>query len=47
MKLYDAIKSSYGNKKAKNKILSEGYIKNEKLSSDNQKVFYNPEDKNY
>ena len=45
VRLYDAIKSSYGNKKAKNKILSEGYIKDKKLSSENQKVFYNPEDK--
>ena len=45
VKLYDAIKSSYGNKKSKNKILAEGYIKDKKLSSDNQKVFYNPENK--
>ncbi len=45
VKLYDAIKSSYGNKKSKNKILAEGYIKDKKLSSDNQKVFYNPGDK--
>ncbi len=39
VRLYDAIKSSYSNKKAKNKILSEGYIKDKKLSSENQKVF--------
>ena len=45
VKLYDAIKSSYGNKKSKNKILAEGYIKDKKLSSGNQKVFYNPGDK--
>ena len=45
VKLYDAIKSSYGNKKSKNKILAEGYIKDKKLSSGNQKVFYNPENK--
>ena len=45
VRLYDAIKSSYGNKIIKNKILAEGYIKDKKLSSDNQKVFYNPENK--
>ena len=41
--LKTAIQSSYGNKKAKQKILNEGYVKDKKLSSANQKVFYNPE----
>ena len=45
VRLYDAIKSSYGSKKAKNKILAEEYIKDKKLSFENQKVFYNPENK--
>ena len=37
--LKTAIKSSYGDKKSKQKILNEGYVKNKKLSSANQKVF--------
>ena len=37
--LKTAIKSSYGDKKSKQKILNEGYIKDKKLSSANQKVF--------
>ena len=40
--LKTAIQSSYGNKKAKQKILNEGYQKDKKLSSGNQKVFFNP-----
>ena len=39
--LKTAIKSSYGDKKSKQKILNEGYVKDKKLSSANQKVFYN------
>ena len=39
--LKTAIKSSYGDKKSKQKILSQGYIKDKNLSSGNQKVFYN------
>ena len=39
--LKTAIKSSYGDKKSKQKILAEGYVKDKKLSSANQKVFYN------
>ena len=39
--LKTAIKSAYGDKKSKQKILAEGYVKNKKLSSANQKVFYN------
>ena len=40
--LKTAIQSSYGNKKAKQKILIEGFVKDKKLSSANQKVFSNP-----
>jgi len=39
--LKTAIKSAYGDKKSKQKILAEGYVKNKKLSNANQKVFYN------
>ena len=38
--LKTAIKSSYGDKNSKQKILNEGYIKDKKLSSANQKVFF-------
>ena len=41
--LKTAVKSAYGDKKSKQKILNEGYVKDKKLSSANQKVFYNPE----
>ena len=41
--LKTAIQSSYGNKKAKQKILNEGYVKDKNLSNANQKVFYNPD----
>jgi hypothetical protein len=40
--LKTAIKSAYGDKKSKQKILQEGYVKDKKLSSGNQKVFFNP-----
>ena len=40
--LKTAIKSAYGDKKSKQKILNEGYVKDKKLSSGNQKVFFNP-----
>jgi len=43
--LKTAIKSSYGDRKSKKKILTEEYIKDKKLSSYNQKEFYNPENK--
>ena len=39
VRLYDAIKSSYGNKKSKNKILAEGYIKDKKLALEIKKFF--------
>jgi hypothetical protein len=39
--LKTAIKSSYGDKKSKQKILDQGYVKDKKLSNANQKVFYN------
>jgi hypothetical protein len=41
--LKTAIQSSYGNKKAKQKNLNEGYVKDKNLSNANQKVFYNPD----
>ena len=37
--LKTAVKSAYGDKKSKQKILNEGYVKDKKLSSANQKVF--------
>ena len=40
--LKSAVKSAYGDKKSKQKILNEGYVKDKKLSSANQKVFFNP-----
>jgi hypothetical protein len=40
--LKTAIKSAYGDKKSKQKIINEGYQKDKKLSSGNQKVFFNP-----
>ena len=40
--LYDSLKSSYGDKKATNKIINDGYKLDSMLSSHNQKVFYNP-----
>jgi hypothetical protein len=36
------VKSAYGDKKSKQKVLNEGYVKDKKLSSANQKVFFNP-----
>ena len=44
--LKTAIKSAYGDKKSKQKILNEGYVKDKKLSSANQKVFYNKDSGN-
>ena len=41
--LKTAIQSSYGNKKAKQKILNDGYVKDKRLLSANQKIFYNPD----
>jgi len=42
VKLYDALKSSYGDKKSKKNLEKAGYIKNNKLSNHNQSVYYNP-----
>ena len=39
--LKTAIKSSYGDKKSKQKILDQGYVKDKKLTNANQKVLYN------
>ena len=38
--LKTAVKSAYGDKNSKQKILNDGYIKDKKLSSANQKVFF-------
>ena len=43
--LYDSLKSSYGDKKATNKIINDGYKLDGSLSSHNQTVFYNPTSK--
>ncbi len=43
--LYDTLKSSYGDKKAKKKIEKQGYIYDKQLSNHNQQVYYNPNDK--
>ena len=40
--LKTVVKSAYGDKKSKQKILNEGYVKDKKLSSANKKVFFNP-----
>jgi len=40
--LKTAIKSAYGDKKSKQKIIKEGFVKDKKLSSGNQKIFFNP-----
>ena len=41
--LKSAVKSAYGDKKSKQKILNKGYVKDKRLSSANQKIFYNPD----
>jgi hypothetical protein len=43
--LYNALKSSYGDKKAKNNLEKEGYQMDSSLSNHNQQVWYNPNDK--
>lgn len=44
VKLYDALKSSYGNKKAKQNLEKQGYVRDSALSNHNQEVYYNPQD---
>ena len=43
--LYDALKSSYGNKKARQQLSNAGYKYDSMLSNHNQQVWYNPNDK--
>lgn len=45
IKLYDALSSSYGNKKSSNNLEKAGYTKDKSLSTGNQQVWYNPTDK--
>ena len=45
VQLYDALKSSYGDKKSKNNLEKQGYNMDSKLSNKNQQVWYNPNDK--
>ena len=45
IKLYDALKSSYGNSESKSKLKNAGYEYDNSLSSGNQQVWYNPNDK--
>jgi hypothetical protein len=44
-KLYDAIKSSYGNKQSIKNLQKQGYIRDNSLSSSNQSVYYSPKQK--
>jgi dienelactone hydrolase len=43
--LYDTLKSSYGDKKAKDKLSQAGYRYDSMLSNHNQQVWYNPNEK--
>ena len=43
--LYDVLKSTC-NKKNETKLLNDGYIYDYKLSNSNNKVYYNPNQKN-
>lgn len=43
--LYDSLKSSYGDKKARENLSNAGYNYDSMLSSKNQQVWYNPNDK--
>ena len=40
--LFDALKSSYGNKTSENNIKSKGFVKDLSLSNDNEEVWYHP-----
>lgn len=42
--LYDALKSSYGDKKSKEKLSNAGYNYDSILSNHNQQVYYNPKE---
>jgi len=43
--LYDTLNASYGDKKSEQKIMEQGYVKDSKLSSGNQQVYFNPNEK--
>ena len=43
--LYDALKSSYGDKQARDKLSNSGYKYDSMLSNHNQQVWYNPNEK--
>ena len=43
--LYDALKSSYGNRKSKEQLKNAGYNYDSMLSNHNQQVWYNPNTK--
>jgi hypothetical protein len=43
--LYDTLKSSYGDKKARQQLANAGYKYDSMLSNHNQQVWYNPNDK--
>ena len=43
--LYDALKSSYGDKKARQQLSNAGYKYDSMLSNRNQQVWYNPNEK--
>jgi len=45
VKLYDALKSSYGDRKARDQLKKAGYNYDSMLSNHNQQVWYNPNDK--
>jgi hypothetical protein len=45
VELYDVLKSSYGHEDSKKKLESKNYILDKELSSHNQQVYYNPENK--
>jgi len=45
--LHDALKSSYGDKKARQKLANAGYQYDSMLSNHNQQVYYHPMEKNY
>ena len=45
IKLYDALKSSYGDKQAKDHLTQAGYKYDSMLSNHNQQVWYNPNEK--
>ena len=45
VKLYDAIKSSYGDEKSKRELIKAGYVLDTMLSNHNEDVWFNPKQK--